>query len=109
MIICFPSEEGIRSYKVTGVQTCGLPILDEIVHAQLVRFIRWSNVETAIGPLPVVAHVLVDVHDDHDALPGIVVLEDRSEERRVGKEGLITTLIYGMNISNSQKYAIGHR
>src|SRR5256885_4867536 len=27
MVVCFQAEDGIRDYKVTGVQTCALPIL----------------------------------------------------------------------------------
>ena len=28
---CFQAEDGIRDYKVTGVQTCALPILKHII------------------------------------------------------------------------------
>src|SRR5256885_6943597 len=43
----FQAEDGIRDYKVTGVQTCALPICDLItVHdraGQLVREFEWDH------------------------------------------------------------------
>src|SRR2546426_10293615 len=33
MIFFFQAEDGIRDYKVTGVQTCALPILDTLAVA----------------------------------------------------------------------------
>src|SRR5205807_5363458 len=62
----FQAEDGIRDYKVTGVQTCALPIsLQPLLAAALDR-----------GPLRVGPPRLCG--------PGGV--EGRSEERRVGKE-----------------------
>src|SRR5256885_10268993 len=86
-VFFFQAEDGIRDYKVTGVQTCALPICSAGVTEQLNsrsrRRRRWraarqfarfasstmSRAETLIGP--------------PRASPPIVI---RSEERRVGKE-----------------------
>src|SRR6185312_16522467 len=56
----FPAEDGIRALLVTGVQTCALPILLFEERAEIF--------------VDVIDHVLVAGGDD------------RSEERRVGKE-----------------------
>src|SRR5688500_19202850 len=57
----FQAEDGIRDYKVTGVQTCALPICDAVV---------------------------VGVAGDHAGVPEVGGRRERqrSEERRVGKE-----------------------
>ena len=64
----FQAEDGIRAYKVTGVQTCALPILQRA------------------GGLGRVVH-----HMEHQLVSGIEAAlhqhKGRSEERRVGKEG----------------------
>src|SRR5256885_12128206 len=31
MLLCFQAEDGIRDYKVTGVQTCALPISADVL------------------------------------------------------------------------------
>src|SRR5256885_8831812 len=84
----FQAEDGIRDYKVTGVQTCALPISkidDDIEH-------RSGGTADQLGHR--CGQVLV-VEATQDALArsGVVVLEEievdtglRSEERRVGKE-----------------------
>src|SRR5688500_20236059 len=66
--IFFQAEDGIRDYKVTGVQTCALPILCGIVDIQL----------RALSRLLGDRRVTLEVSD---------AAKDRSEERRVGKEG----------------------
>src|SRR5205807_7435277 len=70
----FQAEDGIRDYKVTGVQTCALPIsyydISKLKHA-----------EEKIQKLA--------FFDQLTGLPNRVLLIDRvrrSEERRVGKE-----------------------
>src|SRR2546426_3475096 len=67
IIFFFQAEDGIRDYKVTGVQTCALPI------------------SSRPGP----GHVLLEPGQD-DARPDAVDYafpgNHRSEERRVGKE-----------------------
>src|SRR5256885_4223349 len=83
----FQAEDGIRDYKVTGVQTCALPILDQYAHALGARLPDAALVDgdggisaaVQAGRLPVLApyHWLRAA----DPLP-----HSRSEERRVGKE-----------------------
>src|SRR5205807_3247634 len=74
VIVClffFQAEDGIRDYKVTGVQTCALPI-SLFEHAVVVQ--RLDD-EVAAGD------ELDQRAQDVRAAP-----LDRSEERRVGKE-----------------------
>src|SRR2546426_7207212 len=59
----FQAEDGIRDYKVTGVQTCALPIS--------LRLMSRGVALTARAP---------------DSKSGGWGFESRSEERRVGKE-----------------------
>src|SRR5256885_16507994 len=65
----FQAEDGIRDYKVTGVQTCALPI----------------------GPFAQIIHAALDAGIGHGALQAALpfIREHarpwRSEERRVGK------------------------
>src|SRR5260370_10086143 len=86
----FQAEDGIRASSVTGVQTCALPIFafpsarGVIGQAPFVPF--GAEVEGAIA-----AHLVHRLGDD-GVLKGRlvdvaeVVHDDRSEERRVGKE-----------------------
>src|SRR2546426_3564821 len=75
----FQAEDGIRDYKVTGVQTCALPIF---VLAWLTVFLRllWEPLKKDITENPAVfsSYVLL--------IPAVLGLLMRSEERRVGKE-----------------------
>src|SRR5205807_3601036 len=94
-IICcfffFQAEDGIRDYKVTGVQTCALPIwapqplqspnLDDAPR-EFRHFISRCCEDKPESRYP----------DAGEALAAFEVLtatsrEGRSEERRVGKEG----------------------
>src|SRR5256885_11517785 len=65
MFFFFQAEDGIRDYKVTGVQTCALPILS--ARSLLVAITCDAQKEQMVCPWP---------------LRSI----NRSEERRVGKE-----------------------
>src|SRR5437763_13667774 len=69
----FQAEDGIRDTSVTGVQTCALPILHEVVTRYLTRRIAEDQ------PLPDLM-----VIDGGKGQLGAAL--DRSEERRVGKE-----------------------
>src|SRR5256885_12098446 len=80
----FQAEDGIRDYKVTGVQTCALPISGQLARARALLAHLAATRENYIMvdddfQLPVVAaRYLVD--------PRVPADRKRSEERRVGKE-----------------------
>src|SRR5256885_11954355 len=82
----FQAEDGIRDYKVTGVQTCALPICRSSARAgslprkALVVFQAALSLVllTAAGLLTAALHRL----ENED----LGFKQDRSEERRVGKE-----------------------
>src|SRR5256885_5694570 len=91
MIVClsiaffFQAEDGIRDYKVTGVQTCALPILRRIPLLPACR----PLVRNRRNP----AHRRRSIPENSSL--GLIYLLDsvenymfdaRSEERRVGKE-----------------------
>src|SRR5256885_13205705 len=67
----FQAEDGIRDYKVTGVQTCALPIFGGRPGPGEARCPRHRRIDAADGPR---------------RSPGSAPLPRRSEERRVGKE-----------------------
>src|SRR5688500_19767346 len=82
----FQAEDGIRDYKVTGVQTCALPIYDMVAYTPDQSGLYGIRL-TLAAP------------GDHVVLPEIISKEPlgpavrqgddqwfRSEERRVGKE-----------------------
>src|SRR5688500_19932383 len=79
-VFFFQAEDGIRDYKVTGVQTCALPILPVGLRRQ-----RLGGVLPVSGPgraaIHAQARAIADVHNRAPDGPG-----RRSEERRVGKE-----------------------
>src|SRR5205807_2776757 len=92
----FQAEDGIRDYKVTGVQTCALPICGEQDEAS------GEDGETAHGPSTDSGpewigqlrstgdHGLIRPHRELHGGGGRQHVGDgaaRSEERRVGKEG----------------------
>src|SRR5688500_19976637 len=72
----FQAEDGIRDYKVTGVQTCALPI--------------WitSLTSRVVGSVPDGSGATVDTSASPQRRRGLKSTGDvaRSEERRVGKE-----------------------
>src|SRR5256885_8283713 len=88
-VFFFQAEDGIRDYKVTGVQTCALPIF--------VCQVR-STFRASVRPLPrlIAGCVLPEDHGERSTHPvrqesGYQRLSRRcrnarSEERRVGKE-----------------------
>src|SRR5688500_19956240 len=71
----FQAEDGIRDYKVTGVQTCALPILDR-QHFGRNRLVR-SRRRSVLEDCPQIIYVSAAFY---------IIDRDRSEERRVGKE-----------------------
>src|SRR5256885_3155563 len=83
----FQAEDGIRDYKVTGVQTCALPIFVDPVALQVKTTWRYwvhrkSEVIQILFTLPE-SRVL----DDPTFWYVFAYMDpERSEERRVGKE-----------------------
>src|SRR5688500_20385174 len=84
MIYCFffQAEDGIRDYKVTGVQTCALPISDGLV----VPPWRARQLLRKLAPLLVAADGSRVLFAPNFVPPRLFRLAGRSEERRVGKE-----------------------
>src|SRR5256885_2871424 len=89
----FQAEDGIRDYKVTGVQTCALPIFHLEPVVVLAQVLDEGAVEHG-GQAVVVAaldDVVLGLEREQLALrvgePLREVHEPRTEERRVGKEG----------------------
>src|SRR2546426_10457302 len=90
MIFFFQAEDGIRDYKVTGVQTCALPISHDDQGAWHVGRVSYESEETTEGrkvrdedhPLALARRAQLGILRGslRTWAPG------RSEERRVGKE-----------------------
>src|SRR5256885_5400388 len=85
----FQAEDGIRDYKVTGVQTCALPISRTAAHADELCLVRSMQADSS-NHAPATYQMNTGV-----ILPGKPSLgswltyglgSERSEERRVGKE-----------------------
>src|SRR5256885_6995649 len=78
----FQAEDGIRDYKVTGVQTCALPICTDAAPGGASRMhgLRCVFLEVCAND----ADALVAILCGDDELTWAA--ERRSEERRVGKE-----------------------
>src|SRR5205807_7493995 len=70
----FQAEDGIRDYKVTGVQTCALPIYHGIATYALAECAIMTHDPRTIDAAQKGAQFIVRAQDP------------RSEERRVGKE-----------------------
>src|SRR2546427_9615722 len=88
MLFCvffFQAEDGIRDLTVTGVQTCALPISDAERCLRLAQrdFERARQLYEPIVGFSNASVALRQVDDDDRARKQ---LDDRSEERRVGKE-----------------------
>src|SRR5256885_10600503 len=83
----FQAEDGIRDYKVTGVQTCALPIFPPSRRGderEMVEVVAPDVIEPVAGVIertndPRILRFRLGGDDDR-AVTG------RSEERRVGKE-----------------------
>src|SRR5438874_10160732 len=102
LLFFFQAEDGIRDLYVTGVQTCALPIsLDQIVDQLVPRQLLVGGVGEAAPFGPIADRFQVDVDQDGDKV--VLVTErhrfhDRSEERRVGKEGRIGVLVEAVSV-----------
>src|SRR2546426_3304977 len=96
MFFFFQAEDGIRDYKVTGVQTCALPISLLAGERVALNFLqRLSGVATLTRrAVEAVAGTGARITHTRKTTPGLRALESyavivgggRSEERRVGKE-----------------------
>src|SRR5256885_11830293 len=84
----FQAEDGIRDYKVTGVQTCALPIcpVPNAGVGALIGYIRLSNGQVT---QPFLIGSQQSFSAQADGRLFLAINDDnysRSEERRVGKE-----------------------
>src|SRR5262249_58354194 len=94
--------DGIRDWSVTGVQTCALPILRfeaaellRVAHLRgrlfeaLVAGVRCRDLQRHIIGVAVDGHATLDTRPRHPFGFDVprVGAKQRSEERRVGKEG----------------------
>src|SRR5256885_11249417 len=78
-VFFFQAEDGIRDYKVTGVQTCALPILDEEpLHAG----------GDLVVKVVVVGLVVVGRQDDVEQARVDRLAQDRAELDRLGSRGV---------------------
>src|SRR3712207_7904968 len=84
----FQAEDGIRDIGVTGVQTCALPIWS--TSRSCGRTWRRADDERRRAPRPGAGAGLVPGLGVPHAVPALLGagdrVQDRSEERRVGKE-----------------------
>src|SRR5690348_18140012 len=88
----FPAEDGIRGGRVTGVQTCALPIFDIRLVTLSLKKSR-SGIRFCVAPASRIpdstssgaggCRSLTQVHPSES----LRRQDARSEERRVGKEG----------------------
>src|SRR5256885_3088951 len=94
MFFFFQAEDGIRDYKVTGVQTCALPIFkdlwpaDEEIDAIVEQAVKPAQFRAVYEPM-----FAIRKDDGNKASPqydwrpqSTYIRRPRSEERRVGKE-----------------------
>src|SRR5256885_12597238 len=71
----FQAEDGIRDYKVTGVQTCALPI-----YGWLARFPMWdwvggrTSIMSAVGLVP----MALEGFDIDNFLSGAAAMDERT-------------------------------
>src|SRR5207302_5035528 len=84
----FQAEDGIRDFHVTGVQTCALPIFE------LARVLRYPRLQAVYGLSEEEVYNYIAFLRDSAEIVSVNPLvtapirdvNDRSEERRVGKE-----------------------
>src|SRR2546426_1207492 len=84
----FQAEDGIRDYKVTGVQTCALPIYG--MQSLFASGEQGGARSTSKSLPPDMRQLIVDLHFELPSMSWREIAEicyiRRSEERRVGKE-----------------------
>src|SRR5256885_3369636 len=88
MFFFFQAEDGIRDYKVTGVQTCALPICAQERCAQERAVVEGKDeVRLQLAERALELRVVRLRGCDHrESIVGRGRRDARSEERRVGKE-----------------------
>src|SRR5207245_6409505 len=94
----FQAEDGIRDATVTGVQTCALPIYKQIADDIFDLLVQELIIGWTLGTAEN-AHAFREARVDHAAeqigqarlFRFLIVDEQRSEERRVGREGRDST------------------
>src|SRR5256712_10313871 len=90
MLFFFQAEDGIRDLIVTGVQTCALPILTAVTPSNLSQSrVGLSGKEALVGDWSGVFRFETFFNPQSGNLSDALksqVLNNRSEERRVGKE-----------------------
>src|SRR5688500_20352643 len=84
VIFFFQAEDGIRDYKVTGVQTCALPISCTSVPSRHVSRAYVADRRQPGTGLP--ARSNDSACTSNPLIRPSIFLAERSEERRVGKE-----------------------
>src|SRR5690606_39294682 len=93
----FQAEDGIRDFHVTGVQTCALPICaaemdektrseDTVGNASMILALMWYHAGEGKGEKDMVILPYCDRLSLMSKYLQQLVMESRSEERRVGKE-----------------------
>src|SRR5690606_39670162 len=88
------AEDGIRDFHVTGVQTCALPILNNYAYYLSIEGIELAKAETMISKVIELEPLNPTYLDTYawilfkreNYLEALYFIEQRSEERRVGKE-----------------------
>src|SRR2546426_9101263 len=88
MVMCFffQAEDGIRDYKVTGVQTCALPISSGVPGIAGLEGIAGTGVGNPATMSAAQAQAATEGLGGFGMGTGSPTAVDRSEERRVGKE-----------------------
>src|SRR5256885_12700919 len=88
MFFFFQAEDGIRDYKVTGVQTCALPI-SNVEMLCVCRGLAFLGREVKVPPTAWYSYSFRPLLTPLERIRKnrIVWSRRRSEERRVGKEG----------------------
>src|SRR5690606_40822786 len=95
----FQAEDGIRDFHVTGVQTCALPILrpvnaratrTHVITASVPELLKRTLSNVGIASFSIFANLIscsVGV-PNNTPVSAACAMAFRSEERRVGKEGM---------------------
>src|SRR5256885_13092586 len=87
MVFFFQAEDGIRDYKVTGVQTCALPIFLAPGYGGTAEQPILRRLGAALEGFGITSRAITfRTRGSRPSTDYVSEIEDRSEERRVGKE-----------------------